>query len=104
MACLRPRIGEIQINLLHFTLLKDFREQSCIDAHEHQICKLLSFFLQSLSLLECTEKHTVIHLDPYIIDLWMKLRHIHKEAAFSHTNFNMKRLVFREHLCPFALV
>ena len=104
MACFRPRIREIQIDLLDFALLKDFREQPCIDAHEHQICKLLSFLLQSLSLLECTEKHTVIHLDPHIIDLRMKLRHIHKEATFSHTNFNMKRLVFRKHLSPFALV
>ena len=74
MSCLRPRIREVQEDLIHLCRCKHIFNLSCIHTDKTDILQHFKFFC--IILFKCAEQNAGITLNSYKINLRMCLCHI----------------------------
>ena len=94
---LRPRIGEIQVDPVHFFLAKIFTDQLSISPDEQQVLRL-----GLVQLVERPDQDTGILLYSDIINICIFNRQLIDKLAFSRSYLQMNRMIVTESLSPFS--
>ena len=88
---LGPRVGEVQVDAVHFALGEDVRKGSRVNAEEVEVGQE-----QEGALFHGLQKYAGVALDADIVDFGVGSGKFCDETAFSHTHFDVERMVIAE--------
>ena len=98
LPCLRPGVGEVQVDPADFIFRKDFREEPCIDAQKGEIRKVRPLFFGPLPPLDRLHENAVVAFDSEKIDFRMEEGEFRQKAPLSHPDLDMDRRIISEEI------
>jgi hypothetical protein len=98
MSVLGPGIGEIQVDPVHFSLVKIFADQFRVSSDKEEILRL-----GRIQLIQRSDQYTGVLLNSYIIDIRIFYRQLIDKFTFSRSDLQMDRVFISESLSPLSL-
>ena len=85
---LGPRIREVEIDSVHFSLAEVFTDQLRVSSDKQQICDL-----RLIQFVQCPDQYAGIFLDSHVTDLRILLRQPVDKFTLSGSDFQMDRVI-----------
>ena len=97
MSVFGPRIGKVQINAVYFMFSEHIADIFSIHTDKTQVFRQC---LQCICFFQSTDKHAGIFFNTDIVDFRILLCQCCDKLAFSHTYFNVDRMIISKNCMP----